>query len=69
MHRTRTAGLTPFERLRSRYDHEDLVCPACGYEDAEGRWLAATTGERVRYRHVCPSCGNIRSRTFRFGEE
>ena len=69
MSRARDEGLSAFDRLRSRYDREDLMCPACGYQDDEGRWLAATSGERVRYRHVCPSCGNIRSREFRFGDE
>ncbi|NHN60757.1 MULTISPECIES: HVO_0649 family zinc finger protein [Halorussus] len=67
--RSTTGGLSPFERLRSRYEDEDLVCPKCGYDDADGRWLAATAGDRVQYRHLCPSCGYVRRRTFRFGGE
>ena len=59
-------GATPFERLRSHMEHrsEDLVCPDCGYEDDGGEWTAETSGDRVLYRHVCPSCGSIRKRTF-----
>lgn len=56
-------GVTALDRLRERYDADSRVCPACSYEDTEGGWQAATTGDRVLYRHVCPSCGNISQRT------
>jgi predicted RNA-binding Zn-ribbon protein involved in translation (DUF1610 family) len=69
MSRSRNGGLTPFERLRSRFEEQDLVCPKCGYDDADGKWLAETSGNRIQYRHLCPSCGHIRRRTYRLGEE
>ncbi|MFC7081867.1 HVO_0649 family zinc finger protein [Halorussus caseinilyticus] len=59
----------PFERLRTRFDRDDLECPKCGYDDADGRWLVETTGGRIQYRHLCPSCGHVRRRTFRLGGE
>ncbi len=66
---SRNGGLSPFERLRSRFEEQDLVCPKCGYDDADGKWLAATGGDRIQYRHLCPSCGHVRRRTFLLGEE
>lgn len=49
-------GTTPFDRLRDRLDRESRRCPACGHEDAEGRWRADTSGGVVRYTRRCPSC-------------
>ncbi|NEU58555.1 HVO_0649 family zinc finger protein [Halorussus sp. MSC15.2] len=69
MSHSRNGGRSPFERLRSRFEETDLVCPKCRYEDADGRWVAETTGDRVQYRHLCPSCGYVRRRTFRLGGE
>ena len=60
---SRESGGDPIERLRARFDHVDLVCPECSYEDEDGAWTSRTTGERIVYRHVCPSCGAIRVRT------
>ncbi|SDY42778.1 HVO_0649 family zinc finger protein [Halobellus clavatus] len=57
------ADRSPFERLRTQYSDADLVCPKCGYDDADGEWQAVTTGDVVEYRHVCPGCGSIRRRT------
>jgi predicted RNA-binding Zn-ribbon protein involved in translation (DUF1610 family) len=57
-------GVSALDRLRSRYDREDMQCPECGYEDDGGKWLSATNGQRVDYRHVCPGCGAVRRRTF-----
>ncbi|MFB6252355.1 MAG: HVO_0649 family zinc finger protein [Halobellus sp.] len=57
------ADQSPFERLRTRYSDDNLVCPKCGYDDADGEWQAVTTGGVVEYRHVCPGCGSIRRRT------
>jgi predicted RNA-binding Zn-ribbon protein involved in translation (DUF1610 family) len=51
------------DRLNSRYEGADLTCPECGYEDADGSWQASTNGRRIDYRHLCPSCGNLRIRT------
>jgi predicted RNA-binding Zn-ribbon protein involved in translation (DUF1610 family) len=61
----REEGATPLERLQSRYNHEDMRCPECGYEDDDGEWKAMTDGSTILYRHVCPSCGEIRKRTYR----
>jgi predicted RNA-binding Zn-ribbon protein involved in translation (DUF1610 family) len=58
----RERGVTQLDRLKSRYD-SDLRCRECGFEDTGGDWQARTTGERVSYRHVCPSCGAIKTRT------
>jgi predicted RNA-binding Zn-ribbon protein involved in translation (DUF1610 family) len=57
-------GASALDRLRERFDADDATCPECGYED-EGGWRAATTGDRVVYRHLCPSCGAQRTRTLR----
>jgi predicted RNA-binding Zn-ribbon protein involved in translation (DUF1610 family) len=57
-------GTTALDRLRERFDAEATTCPECGYED-EGGWRAAATGDRIVYRHLCPSCGARRSRTLR----
>ncbi len=59
-----TGGTTPLDRLKSRYDR-DLRCGECGYVDEEGEWQARTTGNRVDYRHLCPSCGAVERRTLR----
>ena len=56
------AGTTPLDGLRDRLDTR---CPECGYEDDDGRWTAATSGSRVTYQHICPSCAAVRQRTFR----
>ncbi|UPV98793.1 hypothetical protein M0R88_09635 [Halorussus gelatinilyticus] len=62
-------GSTPFDRMASHMDREDLDCPECGHEDEDGRWRVQTSGGRVRYTHVCPSCGAIRKRTYDLGGE
>jgi rubredoxin len=54
-------GTTPLDRLRNRLD---MRCPECGYVDEEGRWTAATSGSRVTYQHICPSCAAVRQHTF-----
>lgn len=61
----RGSGSTPLDRLTSHYDDIDLRCPSCGFEDDEGGWKAATNGNTVLYRHICPSCGSIRKRTLK----
>ena len=48
------------ERLRNYYDHEELVCPDCGFEDETSSWESETDGQVVRYSHECPSCGAVR---------
>ncbi|MFB6107108.1 MAG: HVO_0649 family zinc finger protein [Halobacteriaceae archaeon] len=57
-------GTTPLDRLTAHMNAADATCPDCGCHDDSG-WTARTTGGRVRYRHVCPSCGAIRTRTLR----
>ena len=63
----RSTGTTALDGLRSHFDDAAATCPKCGYEDADGGWQAATSGDRVLYRHVCPSCGAINKRELRFG--
>ena len=48
---------SPFERLRAHYDHDELVCRECGFEDEAGTWEAATDGATIVYHHTCPKCG------------
>lgn len=54
---------SPLERLRNYYDHEELVCPECGYEDEEGSWESETDGHLVHYYHECPRCDAVREHT------
>ena len=61
------SGTTPLERLSSRYDAEDLTCPKCGYLDDDVSWKTETDGRRIDFRHLCPSCGYVRRRTFTLG--
>lgn len=69
MAQTGNRGKSPLDRLRARYSDVDLDCAECGYEDENGRWRAETTGDRIRYSHVCPSCGAIRTRTLRLSDD
>lgn len=55
----RHRGGTPLEQLRTHYERTRMRCKACGYVDDDGKWTATTTGCRVRYEHVCPSCGTV----------
>ncbi|MEZ3163596.1 HVO_0649 family zinc finger protein [Halorubrum sp. RMP-47] len=48
---------SPFERLREYYEHEERVCPECGFEDEEGAWEAEADGADVVYTHTCSECG------------
>jgi predicted RNA-binding Zn-ribbon protein involved in translation (DUF1610 family) len=69
MSHNQSGGTNPLERLGSRFDDVDLVCSDCGFEDDDGSWTSVTSGDRILYRHVCPSCGSIRKRTLRLGEK
>ncbi|MFC4358661.1 HVO_0649 family zinc finger protein [Halobium salinum] len=60
-------GTSALDRLRARYDQEARVCPECGFEDEAGSWRVQTTGSRVYYRHLCPSCGSRSTRVLRLG--
>jgi hypothetical protein len=51
---------SPFERLKEYYDHEELVCRECGFEDEEGTWEAETDGGNIVYHHTCPKCDTVR---------
>lgn len=64
MPRDANSGRSPFENLREHFD-ESLVCPECGYHDEDGEWTASASGDRVVYRHECPSCGHEHRRTLR----
>ncbi|MFB6154922.1 MAG: HVO_0649 family zinc finger protein [Haloferacaceae archaeon] len=59
----RPLGNSALNRLGSYLDEVERTCSACGYHDAEGRWEARATGNRVIYRHECPSCGATVTRT------
>jgi len=61
-------GTTPFDGLRRYFETVDLVCRECGYEDVGGSWEVETSGDRVVYRHRCPSCDSQSDRTFRIGK-
>ena len=61
----RRGGTTALDRLREHYVATEATCPECGYDDRSGRWEAQTTGDRVYYRHTCPSCGAVWTRTLR----
>ena len=61
--------MTALDRLRAHYDDVDLRCPECGYVDEDGGWRATTSGDRIDYRHLCPSCGAVRRRTYRLNTE
>jgi len=54
---------SPFERLKKHYDHEEFVCPECGFDDRGGTWDAEADGAHVVYRHTCPKCGVEREHT------
>lgn len=57
---------SPFEQLKAKFD-SDPKCPACGYVDTEGGWRVQTTGSRVTYQFVCPTCDAIETREMRLG--
>lgn len=56
-------GMNPIDRLRDHYDNLDMTCPACGYDDADGKWDSETDGHEITYEHRCPSCGERQDRT------
>jgi predicted RNA-binding Zn-ribbon protein involved in translation (DUF1610 family) len=58
-------GSSVIDRLNSQYENLDIKCPECGCVDEGASWRASTNGRRIDYRHLCPSCGNIRIRTVR----
>jgi len=62
MSRSRS-GSSVIDRLNARYEDVDITCPECGYVDEDASWRAETNGRRIDYRHLCPSCGSMRTRT------
>jgi predicted RNA-binding Zn-ribbon protein involved in translation (DUF1610 family) len=64
---TNNRGMNPLDTLRDRYDHVETVCPACGYDDADGKWTGETDGAEVRYEHACPSCEHVAVRRITIG--
>ena len=60
-------SMSPFERLRERYETTEKKCPACGYIDTEGNWTTRKDGRRIVYHHVCPSCDAEREHVFKLG--
>lgn len=65
---TRDDGATPFERLRSHFEDDEMTCRECGYEDEDGEWLSKTDGSRVLYQHICPNCGKVRQESYSLDE-
>jgi predicted RNA-binding Zn-ribbon protein involved in translation (DUF1610 family) len=63
----RGSGTTPLDRLKTQYDRE-IRCRECGFVDDDGEWQARTTGDRVDYRHICPSCGAVETRRLELGD-
>jgi predicted RNA-binding Zn-ribbon protein involved in translation (DUF1610 family) len=64
---TSNRGMNPLDTLRDRYDHVEMVCPACGYDDADGKWISETDGAEVVYEHACPSCEKVTVRRITIG--
>lgn len=62
------SGSTPLDRLQAHFEDVDMTCPGCGYADEDGVWEAETDGGQIRYRHLCPSCGEIKTRTITIEE-
>ncbi|AGB32968.1 hypothetical protein C488_09976 [Natrinema pellirubrum DSM 15624] len=60
-----SAYRSPFERLREKFDESERRCPECGYVDTEGGWRVTTSGGRVRYQFVCPTCDAVETRELR----
>ncbi|MEY7850576.1 HVO_0649 family zinc finger protein [Natrarchaeobius sp. A-rgal3] len=58
-------GNTPFERLRRKFERSELECRQCGFRDTDGGWRVTTTGSRVQYQFVCPSCFAVETREMR----
>lgn len=56
---------SPFERLRAKFDESELECRHCGCRDNEGGWRVTTTGSRVQYQFVCPTCGAVETKEMR----
>ncbi|MFP8889144.1 HVO_0649 family zinc finger protein [Natrialbaceae archaeon A-CW2] len=57
----------PLERYRDRLERTHQRCGACGAKDRAGNWTAETSGRRVRYRFVCPSCEAVDTRELLIG--
>ncbi|ELY44242.1 HVO_0649 family zinc finger protein [Natronorubrum sulfidifaciens] len=60
-----SSARSPFEQLRDRFNETDLECSACGYIDADGSWRVSTTGSRVTYQFMCPTCDAVETREMR----
>jgi ribosomal protein L32 len=63
----RPSGPSALDGLRYYLDRAAPRCPECGHVDTGRGWQAETSGGRVRYRHVCPSCGATDERVIRIG--
>ena len=56
---------SPFERLRAKFDESDPECPSCGCAHEDANWRVTTTGGRVTYQYVCPTCEAVETRELR----
>ena len=60
-----TSFRSPFERLRAKYEDSDVRCGECGYLDEDGGWRVTSSGSRVQYQFVCPTCHAVETRVMR----
>jgi hypothetical protein len=60
-----SAYRSPFEQLRAKFDDSELECRLCGYFDDDVSWRVTTSGSRVQYQFVCPSCDGVETREMR----
>lgn len=58
---------SPFERLRTKFDETELQCRQCGAQGDDSGWRVTTSGGRVRYQFVCPTCDAIETKEMRLG--
>ncbi|OVE83766.1 HVO_0649 family zinc finger protein [Natronolimnobius baerhuensis] len=58
---------SPFERLRTKFDESEPQCRQCGSQPADAGWRVTTSGRRVRYQFVCPTCDAIETKEIRLG--
>jgi predicted RNA-binding Zn-ribbon protein involved in translation (DUF1610 family) len=59
------SGTSALDGLRDYLNRSEPRCPECGHVDTDEGWRAETSGRRVRYEHVCPSCDAVDERTIR----
>lgn len=61
----RHPSTTAFDLYREQL-RDTPTCAKCGFTDSGGTWQTAYRERRLVYRHICPRCGAIDRREFRF---